>query len=137
MKIIHIETRQPYYIDFVKGRGEEKLTCPVCSADRKKKTVKCFSYNHDKEAGYCNHCQAKFVAYSEQVEKYVKPEWKNNTELSEKLVKWFENRGISQFTLRQMNITEKLEYMPQVSKEVNTVQFNYFRNEELINILLS
>src|SRR5690554_1129838 len=88
MKIIHLETRESYYIDFQRGRGEERMTGPVCSSTRKKKSVKCFSWNHDKEMGFCSHCQAKFVAYSEQVDNYVKPEWKNNTDLSEKVVKW-------------------------------------------------
>lgn len=134
MKIIHLETRESYYIDFQMGRGEERMTCPVCSSTRKKKSVKCFSWNHDKEMGFCSHCQAKFVAHSEQVDNYVKPEWKNNTVLSEKAVKWFESRGISQFTLREMKVTESVEFMPQVAKEVNTIQFNYFRDGELINV---
>lgn len=134
MKIVHLETRLPYYIDFQRGKGEERITCPVCSETRKKKHVKCFSWNHEKEAGFCSHCQAKFVAFTEQVDKYVKPEWKNNTELSDNVCKWFEQRGITQFTLRRMNVTESKEFMPQVGKEVNTIQFNYFRNGELVNV---
>lgn len=66
---------------------------------------------------------------------YTKPEWKNKTELSERLVKWFEkDRKISQSVLLEAKITEGVEWLPQVQKEVNTVQFNYFRDGELINI---
>ena len=33
-----------------------------------------------------------------------------------------------------MKISEGIEYMPQLNKEVNTIQFNYFINDELINV---
>lgn len=66
---------------------------------------------------------------------YSKPVWKNKTELSDKLVKWIETeRHIKQETLVKMKITEGLEYMPQASAEINTIQFNYFRDNELINV---
>ena len=79
---------------------------------------------------------------------YTKPIWRNKTELSDKLVKWFEKeRKISQKTLQLMRITESEEFMYEhkvkladrtvkVYKEGirNTVNFNYFRNNELINI---
>lgn len=66
---------------------------------------------------------------------YSKPVWKNKTELSDKLVKWIEKeRHIKQETLVKMKITEGLEYMPQAQAEINTIQFNYFRNDELINV---
>jgi twinkle protein len=65
---------------------------------------------------------------------YIKPEWKNNILLSDKAVKWFESRGISQKTLVKTKITEAVEWMPQTNKEENTIQFNYFINNELINI---
>ena len=64
----------------------------------------------------------------------LKPEWKNNTALSDNAIKWFEGRGISQNTLLKMRITEGQEWMPQTSKNENTIQFNYFINNELINI---
>lgn len=113
-------------------------TCPLCSADRKKSTEKCMILDWERGLGTCNHCgeviQLHTYVKKEQKKKYVKPEFVNNTELSNKVVKWFESRGISQFTLRRMKITGGLEYMPQPKKEVNTIQFNYFRNQELINI---
>ncbi len=70
--------------------------------------------------------------------KYVKPIWKNNTMLSDKLIKWFENeRKISQNTLEAFKISEGIEWMPNKKKppggQINTIQFNYFLNDELIN----
>jgi len=142
MKIKHLESDSIFEIFTTRSGGEERQICPVCSKDRRKNRVKCFSWNHDKNTGYCSHCQGSFVLsegsksfeyVSREKREYKRPEWNNNTELSEKLVKWFENRGISQFTLRQMKITEGKEWMPQTGREENTVQFNYFRNKELIN----
>lgn len=65
---------------------------------------------------------------------YTKPVWKNNTTIGEPIVKWFESRSISQRTLTEMKITEGVEWMPQRNGSVNTMQFNYFKNEVLTNI---
>lgn len=64
---------------------------------------------------------------------YAKPNKVGNSTLSDKLLAWFECRGITEPTLSAMKITEGLEWMPQKNKEINTVQFNYYRNGELIN----
>jgi twinkle protein len=65
---------------------------------------------------------------------YSRPIWTNRTELSDKVVKWFESRGISQHTVNKLRITEGDEWMPQDERKINTIQFNYFRDNELINI---
>ena len=51
-----------------------------------------------------------------------------------KALAWFASRGISEQTLRALNVTEGLEWMPQTGKHENTVQFNYYRGEELVNV---
>ena len=117
--------------------GAKTSTCPLCSESRKKKTDKCLQLFWDTGMGKCHHCGevVQLHTYKKKVDTkpYFRPEWKNNTQLSERLVRWFENRCISQFTLRQMKICEGKEWMPQTKKEENTVQFNYFRNGELVN----
>ena len=133
--IISLSTRQIYEIEANKN-GENQMPCPECSQNRRKKHIKCFSFNHEKGVGYCNHCETRFVKHNPHEEKqYVKPtlEWQNFTKLSENAVKYFESRGISQKTLLSMNIGEKKEYIPQLEKEVNCIFFPYFRNGELIN----
>lgn len=65
---------------------------------------------------------------------YIKPTWKNNTTLMPNVVKWFEKRKISQKTIQQLKITDGPEWMPNAAAEVHTVQFNYFRKSELINV---
>jgi twinkle protein len=93
------------------------------------------SWNHDKQTGLCFNCQSSFYVQRAKIEKkeYVRPVWDNNTDLSDKAVKWFEGRGISQFTLRQMKVTSGKDWMPDLN-EVETIRFNYFRNGELVNI---
>jgi twinkle protein len=49
-------------------------------------------------------------------------------------IKYFEDRGISNNTLLRFKISQSFEWMPKAQKETNVVCFNYFRNEELINI---
>jgi twinkle protein len=119
-----------------KTSGEVQCICPQCSHTRKKKSDKCLSVNLNKESWFCHHCGWKGSLQRQRIEEvvYIKPEWKNNTNLSEKVVKWFEQRGISQKTLTETKISEGLEWMPQVNKEVNTIQFNFFRNDELVNV---
>ena len=51
-----------------------------------------------------------------------------------KFIEYFEGRGISNNTLLRFKISQALEWMPKAQKETNVVCFNYFRNNELINI---
>ena len=138
LKVINLVDKAEYIID-VQKNGENLVLCPVCSHTRKKKTLKCFSFNLGKNAGRCNHCGVVLVTKQEQplfisqIE-YKRPKWQNSTILSNKLVKWFEGRKISQYVLNDFKITEGLEWMPQTQKNENTIQFNYFRLGELINI---
>lgn len=139
MILIQKTTGKKFDVDLRKASGEEVALCPVCSHDRKKKTAKCLGFNHNMNVGRCNHCHEAF--YSESNEKrersepaYKRPEWSNSTQLSDSVVKWFEGRGIRQNTLSTMKVSEGLAWMPQTGKEENTIQFNYFRGDELINI---
>ncbi len=125
-----------YNIEIPAGKtsGEVQTLCPQCSHTRKKKTDKCLSVNLDKKAWYCQHCTWKGAIIDRpEVVKYELPEWKNNTTLSDKVLKWFEGRRITAATLNKMQITEQVEWMPQVSKEVNCICFNYFYEGQLIN----
>lgn len=117
-----------------KKSGQIKTLCPQCNHKRSDKRDKSLSCNLDTGAYHCHYCDWKGNVNVFSKKTYVKPTWSNSTVLSEPLVKWFEGRGINQSTLIKMKVTEGLEYMPQKNKEVNTIQFNYFLNEELINV---
>lgn len=114
MRIKDIETKQLFEIETKKSHGEELMMCPKCSPTRKKSKEKCFSWNIDKDVGYCSHCNSRFVKYktfSESVKDYRIPEWKNITSLSDKAVGWFEKRGISQTTLFKMRVYSDKRFM--------------------------
>ncbi|WP_101690707.1 toprim domain-containing protein [Dysgonomonas massiliensis] len=122
--------------------GQKRSVCPLCSHNRKPQNQKAKVLMIDWERGLatCQHCGEVIQIHEYESKKdskpkvYAKPQWSNRTELSDRLVKWFEGRGISQLSLKLLKITESKEFMPQVKKEVNTVQFNYFRDGELVNI---
>jgi twinkle protein len=55
--------------------------------------------------------------------------------LSKETIDWFENkRSISNMTLLRFKVTEAIEFMPKAKSEVKTICFNYYKNDELINI---
>ena len=121
--------------------GKQEGICPLCSANRKpqNRKAKCAMYDWERGLGTCMNCDTVFQLHTYKrkgnIDKnYIKPEWKNNVLLSDKAVKWFEARGISQSTLIKAKITEGEEWMPQTGKKENTIQFNYFINYDLINI---
>lgn len=135
MMILETKSKIEFDVVFKQSTGNESLVCPSCRNDRKKKNMKPFSWDHAKGCGVCHHCQSTFVIKKEYQPKkeYFKPVFNNSTELSERAVKWFQGRGISQEVLNQSKITEGSEWMPQTGKPVNTIQFNYFRFGHLVN----
>jgi twinkle protein len=138
IKVINLADRSEYVIQANK-LGENIMLCPVCSHQRKKKTDKCFSFNLTKNAGRCNHCQVVLVEKKDKFEKrtqieYKRPLFKSGTNYSLDAQKFFTARKISEKTLLDFKVSEGIEWMPKNKAEINTIQFNYFRNGELINI---
>lgn len=131
--VIEKTTKAEYEVKASKT-GENPQPCPVCSQDRKKKNNPCFSYNSQTGLGHCSHCGISTFRKDENYKTYTRPVWENKTDLSDKLVEWFNKRNISQQTLLQMKVTESKEYMPQVQSERNVICFNYFREGQLINV---
>lgn len=122
-----------YGID-TKGRsGDLKLTCPKCSPTRKNKSDRCLSVNTEKGLYNCHHCQWSGNVNLTKKKEYIKPV-KINANVSERLVKWFAKRGISEATVAHWKIGESKEYFPQIEKRRNAVNFNYYRKGELINV---
>ena len=86
LKVINLADKKEYTID-VQKNGENQMTCPECSPGRKKKTLKCFSFNLGKGAGRCNHCGIVLVAVQDKPTfipkiEFKRPIWQNNTKLS-------------------------------------------------------
>lgn len=133
-----------YKIEIPYGRkyGNVKCYCPNCHDKRTDKRDKSLSVNLDKGIWHCHYCEwsgalktDKPYAHSVKPKpQYRRPTPKPVPNLSEKVVKWFKGRGISEDTLEYSRISEGKEFMPQLGKEVNTIQFQYYLDGELINI---
>jgi len=115
--------------------------CPLCSHDRQPKNqkAKCASYDWERGLGTCHNCNTSFQLHtyqrkgaSEKV--YVRPTETTYQPPATKVIGWFETRGISQKTLTDLNVGEGSEYMPQTGKTENTIKFNYFMGDQLINV---
>jgi len=127
-------------LDFRKTNGKEKLRCPSCDDQRSDKKDKSLLVNHEDGYGKCFYCEAlTFKGVNKKdfsVKHYELPkqDWKNYTEISDKLIKWVEDdRKIKQFSLKELGVTEEKYYQPQLKKEVNNIVFNYFEGEQLVN----
>jgi len=131
MKYQSSRTKQIHNIDFDKKR----IKCPECSLSRKKQNSKDLAYYQDSNSAYCFHCNTTFFEYKPyEPKQYKVPEWKNNTKLTDKAVKWFNGRMISQDTLIKMKIYSDNEYMPQFDKEIEVMCFPFFMDGKLRNV---
>ena len=114
-----------------------KSTCPKCSHTRKKKTQKCLMLDWNRGLGTCQHCGEvlQLHTYKNMLEPkvYIKPEPKKLS-VSSKVIKWFADRGISEKTLSELKISNGKEYMPQESCDMNVIMFNYYVDNELVNV---
>ena len=87
-----------------------------------------------------HHFNYILINVKELVKKeYVKPvdkqeDYNITGDPEQKVLKWFKTRGISAQTLIDLHVGEGLEYMPQTGKQENTIKFNYFMGDQLINI---
>ena len=120
--------------------GATQGTCPLCSHTRKPKNQKlqCASYDWERGLGTCHNCDTTFQLHtyqrkgaSEKV--YVRPNVKYK-KTGTKVEEWFKSRGISKQTLNDLRVGEGQEFMPQTGRQENTIQFNYFMGDQLINI---
>lgn len=136
-------------IPYNRTSGNIKTYCPQCREQRHNKRDKSLSVDLATGVFNCHYCGwAGCAAEKEdnwqkpyynptplrrQKPSYKKPQQTGSTAMSEKALAWFKGRGISQATLEKMRVTEGMEFMPQKNGQANTIQFNYFRNGELVN----
>lgn len=135
------KTFADYGIQTRNSTGEEKTVCPECSPSRKKKTAKCLNVNHDKSVWNCWHCGwrgglGEGVYSRPEIRKvYSKPDYvSNSTGLPDKVLAWFESRGISQAVLKRNQIGYGTVWMPQLEEETTAIMFPYFVGGEVVNI---
>lgn len=130
-------------IDIGRITTEGKTKCPKCGPTSKHKNAKNLSVNAQTGTYCCHNTPCDFkgnagydkkLAFEREKKEFKKPIPKLQ-KVSDRALKWFESRGISNNTLLQMKITEEPEeWMPQDEQKHKCICFNYYRNEELINI---
>ena len=120
--------------------GKTQGICPTCSHTRKpeNRKAKCASYDWERGLGTCHNCDTSFQLHTYQrkgaSEKiYARPQVEFNP-TSTKVEEWFKQRGITKQTLTDLRVGEGQEFMPQTGKPENTIQFNYYMGDQLINI---
>jgi KaiC/GvpD/RAD55 family RecA-like ATPase/5S rRNA maturation endonuclease (ribonuclease M5) len=118
--------------------GQQKVNCPFCVDGRSNKKDKSLSVNVEMGVYKCHYpsCSAsdgKSVNVNERKVEYVRPVSRLQ-KVSDKVVSWFESRGISNNTLLQFKVTEEEQFFPQVQKSRNAICFNYFKNDLLVNV---
>ncbi len=129
-------------IPYRRRTGQVKCVCPECKrkGERSHPEDKSLSVDLDSGLWHCHYCDWSGALKGYQGRKavrrksYVRPKAIQETGLSQKVINYFSLRGISAATLKKMRIAEGKEFMPQAGKEMNTVQFPYYLEGELINI---
>lgn len=141
-----------YGIEIPYGRtsGNVKVHCPQCRDQRHDKRDKSLSCDLSTGMFNCHYCGFSGCAAEREQEEwrkpfynptplrrqkptYKKPTHTGNSTLSAKALAWFKGRGISERTLTEMRVTEGLEFMPQKNGQANTIQFNYYKDGQLVN----
>ena len=122
--------------------GKTQGICPLCSIDRKpsNQKTKCSSYDWERGLGTCHNCNSTFQLHTYErkgssEKEYIRPTEVTITPVDNTRVEdWFKSRGISKKSIQDLKISEGKEWMPQTQQAENTIKFNYFMGEQLINI---
>jgi len=115
------------------NQSQFKTICPNCSPNRKNKKDPCLSVDLENGLYHCHHCGWNGSVKFKQKKEFVIPP-KVNSNLTERIINWFKKRGISESTLVHYKIGESLEFMPQVQAKRRCINFNYFDDNEIVNI---
>ena len=129
-------------IEVPAGRsGEVDVTCPQCSAQRKKRKARCLSVNVEKCTWQCHHCGwSGGLAEGERRfdPAWRRPQYRRPEAPPEKpldpVAEWFAERGIPRAVLERNRVRAVTVYMPQVEDHVGAAAFPYYRGDELVNV---
>ena len=124
-----------------KSGTEIKTICPQCSHTRKKKSQPCLNVNTETGLFHCWHCDwsgkatdgARTSMYIKPSIPYAKPKYQA-PKIDEKVLIWFDSRGISERVLIRNKIGSGKAWMPQLQAEASCIMFPYYRGDEVVNI---
>lgn len=122
-------------IDISQVRGGKGF-CPKCHPTRKNKRDRSLSVDMKEGLYKCHNAGCDFsgsVVDFQPKKEYKKPLPKLQ-KVSDKMLEYFQKRGISNDTLLRVKVTEAVEYMPQLEKNVRVICFNYYEDDELVNV---
>lgn len=109
-----------------KTDGKVKVVCPKCLLRKPTTRDKDLYVVYDTGVYKCYSSKCGWSGSVANLKKeYDRPNWKNNTDLPRGVTSFFYKRGILQDTLIKSKIS---------TDERGNIQFNYFRNDELINV---
>lgn len=132
--------------------GHVRSICPLCIDRKTNKKDKCLSIDTKTLAYHCFYCESSGYLKSKMGEylsneqrafkpknkpEYIKPKQKEESEIkpySDSFLEYFKGRGISEKTLKEMKVTQGTSYFPQIKSKAGCIEFNYYLNDELINI---
>ena len=117
----------------VGNSDNQKLKCPKCSENRKNKNDRPLSISLSKGLYNCHNCGWSGNVKFKSKKDFIKP-IETILPLSEKVINYFESRGISKATLDNWKISESIQFFPSANKKMTAINFNYYRDGELTNI---
>lgn len=141
----------------LKKEGAELVTCcpfhneksPSFKVSKSKQIYKCFGcgksgdalafvQEYDKVGFHEALRRIAAMLQIEVVEEGQKPEYTRPRLapgiMHESIIKFFTDRGISERTVSEFGITQSVEWMPKARTEVTAINFNYFRDGQLVNV---
>lgn len=128
-----MKTYSDYKINLEGKTGTQvRVLCPECSGTRKKSKLKELAVNTTLQTWFCHHCGWK-GGLNGNGKVYKLPEYKK-TKLPDKVISYFKDRGISEITLESNKISYGPIWMPAENKEVNSIQFPFYKNGVVVNI---
>ncbi|MAH51480.1 hypothetical protein CMI37_37035 [Candidatus Pacearchaeota archaeon] len=126
--------------------GQVATTCPVCSPFRKKSKLKTMGVNFNTKGWHCCHCdwagslwrgvtRPSNPSNGQAVQRveYTPPSYEEPV-IQPKVADFFKDRCISEETIDRFKINSGMHYMPQLEKEVFTIQFPYIQDGVVVNI---
>lgn len=149
-EILYVEDFQ-YLLANARGSHVRSI-CPFCNSIRTNKRDRCLSIDTKTLGYYCHYCNAKGYLKSKMSEYlskeqrqfkpmakkvYIKPKQKDPSEVkpfSDSFLEYFKGRGISAETLEKLKVTQGSAYFPELKKKAGCIDFNYYLNDELINV---
>jgi len=121
--------------------GKIKTICPICTPTRKPENQNDPSLSVDTFGGVanCHNCGQMFILDQEgylasaNTKKYRLPPQTAYKDVSSSVAQWFKDRAIEIEQLKQAKVTSGLVKMPGKDEKVNTIQFNYYDKDTIVN----